>query len=48
MVLVNYTIDLPAYFETGGYYDNNPYLPENKRRVSLPKGKEPGFIIPDF
>lgn len=43
-----YTIDLPAYFETGGYYDENPYLDEEKRRGSLPAGAQPGFIIPEF
>lgn len=43
-----YTIDLPAYFETGGYYDVNPYLPEEKRTSSLPKETQPGFLVPDF
>lgn len=43
-----YTIDLPAYFETGGYYDENPYLNEEKRTGSLPAGTQPGFIIPEF
>lgn len=43
-----YTIDLPALFETGGYYDENPYLNEKSRTASLPQGKMPGFIVPDF
>lgn len=43
-----FTIDLPAYFETGGYYDENPYLSEGKRISSLPKGIVPGFIVPEF
>jgi hypothetical protein len=43
-----FTIDLPAYFETGGYHDVNPYLAEEKRTVSLPKGTQPGFIVPEF
>jgi len=42
------SIDLPAYFETGGYRDENPYLSEDKRRVSLPEGKNPGFIVPEY
>lgn len=43
-----YTIDLPAYKETGGYYDENPYIKENERTEYLPVGKSPGFIIPGF
>lgn len=43
-----YTIDFPAYPETGGYHDENPYLSEEERKVSLPYGKEPGFIVPTF
>jgi hypothetical protein len=43
-----FTIDLPAYFETGGYYDMNPYLSEEKRKSSLPKGTSPGFLVPEF
>jgi hypothetical protein len=43
-----FTIDLPAYYETGGYHDVNPYLTEEKRTVALPKGTQPGFIIPEF
>jgi len=43
-----YTIDLPALFETGGYYDENPYRNEEMRTSSLPRGKAPGFIVPDF
>lgn len=43
-----YSIDLPAYFETGGYTDENPYLDVEKRTSSLPPKKKPGFIIPDY
>jgi hypothetical protein len=43
-----FTIDLPALFDIGGYYDVNPYASEEKRVKSLPEGKMPGFIIPDF
>jgi predicted O-methyltransferase YrrM len=43
-----YSIDLPAYFETGGYTDENPYLEENKRTSSLPPEKAPGFIVPEY
>ncbi|HUX57541.1 MAG TPA: class I SAM-dependent methyltransferase [Bacteroidales bacterium] len=43
-----FTIDLPALFETGGYYDENPYRDEEMRTSSLPRGKAPGFIVPDF
>jgi len=43
-----FTIDLPAYFSTGGYYDVNPYLPEEKRTSSLPEGMQPGFLVPEF
>jgi hypothetical protein len=43
-----YSIDLPAYFETGGYYDANPYRQENERRIYLPKGKQSGFVVPDY
>ncbi len=43
-----FTIDLPAFFETGGYYDENPYLSEERRKNSLPKGTFPGFIVPEF
>ena len=42
-----YSIDLPAYFETGGYTDENPYLKSDKRTASLPPQKTPGFIVPD-
>ncbi len=42
-----FSIDLPAYFETGGYRDENPFLPVEKRSSSLPPNKSPGFIIPD-
>jgi predicted O-methyltransferase YrrM len=43
-----FTIDLPAYFETGGYYDENPYLAEDNRISALPKGTIPGFLVPEF
>jgi len=43
-----HSIDLPAYFETGGYTDENPYLDESKRTSSLPRGKNPGFIVPEY
>jgi len=43
-----FTIDLPALFETGGYYDENPYINKELRTSSLPQGKMPGFIVPDF
>jgi hypothetical protein len=43
-----FTIDLPAYFETGGYYDVNPYLAEDKRTCCLPEGTGPGFLVPEF
>jgi hypothetical protein len=43
-----YSIDLPAYFETGGYTDENPYLEEKDRTSSLPPGRNPGFIIPEY
>lgn len=42
-----YSIDLPAYFDSGGYTDENPYLSEEERTASLPPGKEPGFIVPE-
>jgi len=42
------TIDLPAYKETGGYTDENPYKREGERTIFLPEGKEPGFIVPEF
>jgi hypothetical protein len=42
-----YSIDLPAYFETGGYTDENPYLEINDRTASLPPKKSPGFIVPE-
>jgi hypothetical protein len=42
-----FSIDLPAYFESGGYTDENPYLREEDRTSSLPKGKSPGFIVPE-
>lgn len=41
-----YSIDLPAYYETGGYTDENPYLNINDRTSSLPPSRSPGFIIP--
>lgn len=43
-----YSIDLPAYFEKGGYYDENPYLKKEDRIAKLPKAKEPGFIVPKY
>jgi predicted O-methyltransferase YrrM len=43
-----YSIDLPAYDDTGGYRDENPYLCESDRIVSLPTGKQPGFIVPEW
>lgn len=42
-----YTIDKPAYPSAGGYYDENPYVNETERRVFLPDGAEPGFIVPE-
>lgn len=42
------SIDYPAYPEKGGYTDINPYLKKEDRTATLPKGKEPGFVIPDY
>ncbi|MCX6165091.1 MAG: class I SAM-dependent methyltransferase, partial [Ignavibacteriae bacterium] len=43
-----YSIDLPAYFEDGGYTDENPYLSEEERTSSLPPSRSPGFIVSDY
>jgi predicted O-methyltransferase YrrM len=43
-----YSIDLPAYKEKGGYYDENPYKNEEERNASLPEGKEAGFLVPEY
>ena len=43
-----YSIDLPAYFNSRGYKSKNPYLKESDLLVKLPRGKEPGFIIPSY
>ena len=40
-----YTIDKPAFEDE---YTANPYLDEEKRFFSLPKGHQPGYLVPDF
>lgn len=40
-----YTIDKPAFEDE---YTENPYLEDDKRFFSLPKGHQPGYLIPEY